>query len=66
MKIDSAKDKILKEKLSSYVTLMQGNIKSGLTQFLDEDSLVVDDSALEEYVFEPQKEKSRHKSQKWI
>jgi predicted DNA-binding WGR domain protein len=55
-KIANVKDKVLKEKLSSYVTMMQGNIKSGLTQFLNEDSLVVDDSALEEYVFEPQKE----------
>ncbi|MFH6994439.1 DUF6493 family protein [Flavobacterium sp. FlaQc-48] len=55
-KIANTKDKILKEKLSSYVTLMQGNIKSGLTQFLDEDALVVDDAAHEEYTFEPQQE----------
>ncbi|MFB3388086.1 DUF6493 family protein [Flavobacterium sp. LAR06] len=55
-KIANIKDKALKEKLSSYVTLMQGNIKSGLTQFLDEDSLVIDDAFLEEYTFEPQQE----------
>jgi predicted DNA-binding WGR domain protein len=55
-KIANAKDKVLKEKLSSYVTLMQGNIKSGLTQFLDEDALTIDDTALEEYTFEPQQE----------
>lgn len=56
LKIGSVKDKALKEKLSSYVSLMQGNIKSGLTSFLDEDSLTIDDSALEEYYFEPKKE----------
>ncbi|WP_291285995.1 DUF6493 family protein [Flavobacterium sp.] len=56
LKIANAKDKALKEKLSSYVTLMQGNIKSGLTPFLDEEALSSDTSALEEYVFEPQKE----------
>lgn len=54
-KIANVKDKTLKEKLSSYVTLMQGNIKSGLTSFLDEDALIVDDAATEEYVFKPQK-----------
>lgn len=56
LKIGSIKDKALKEKLSSYVTLMQGNIKSGLTSFLDEDALTIDDSALEEYHFEAKKE----------
>ncbi|OIV39727.1 DUF6493 family protein [Flavobacterium johnsoniae] len=56
LKIGSAKDKTLKEKLSSYVSLMQGNIKSGLTSFLDEEALTIDDSALEEYHFEPKKE----------
>lgn len=55
-KIANVKDKVLKEKLSSYVTLMQGNIKSGLTQFLDEDALTFDDAAHEEYTFEPQRE----------
>ncbi|WP_316633431.1 DUF6493 family protein [uncultured Flavobacterium sp.] len=54
-KIGSAKDKVLKEKLSSYVTLMQGNIKSGLSQFLDEETLNVDNASLEEYHFEPKK-----------
>lgn len=55
-KIANAKDKVLKEKLSSYVTLMQGNIKSGLTQFLDQEDLTIDDSVLEKYTFEPQQE----------
>jgi len=56
LKLGSVKDKKLKEKLSSYVTLMQGNIKSGLNRFLDEDSLTIDDSGFEEYQFEPKKE----------
>jgi predicted DNA-binding WGR domain protein len=55
-KIGSAKDKAFKEKLNSYVTLMQGNIKSQLSQFLDEDALVIDDAAFEEYIFNPKKE----------
>ncbi|MEP7093290.1 MAG: DUF6493 family protein, partial [Flavobacterium sp.] len=56
LKTANVKDKPLKEKLSSYVTLMQGNIKSGLTSFLDQDALSVDGSALEKYTFEPKKE----------
>ncbi|MDL2145342.1 DUF6493 family protein [Flavobacterium tructae] len=56
LKIGSSKDKVLKEKLSTYVTLMQGNIKSGLSQFLDEDALMSDDAGFEEYQFQPQKE----------
>lgn len=56
VKMASAKDKVLKEKLSSYATLMQGNIKSGLTQFMDEDSQAVDEGGFEEYQFEPKKE----------
>ncbi|BFM41586.1 hypothetical protein CFS9_02270 [Flavobacterium sp. CFS9] len=56
LKIGSSKDKVLKEKLSTYVTLMQGNIKSGLSQFLDEDALMADDAGFEEYQFQPQKE----------
>lgn len=55
-KIGSAKDKAFKEKLNSYVTLMQGNIKSQLSQFLDEDALVIDDAAFEEYIYNPKKE----------
>lgn len=55
-KIANIKDKALIEKLSSYITLMQGNIKSGLTQFLDEESLVIDDAFFAEYTFEPQQE----------
>ncbi|MRX38125.1 WGR domain-containing protein [Flavobacterium sp. LC2016-23] len=54
-KIANPKDQALKEKLSSYVTLMRGNIKSGLTYFLDKDAFTIDDSALEEYIFKPQK-----------
>lgn len=56
LKLGSAKDKVLKEKLSSYVTLMQGNIKSGLSQFLDEYALVTDDAGFEEYQFQTRKE----------
>ncbi len=56
LKLGSAKDKVLKEKLSSYVSLMQGNIKSGLSQFLDEEALNGADSDFEEYHFEPKKE----------
>ncbi|MCC9071121.1 DUF6493 family protein [Flavobacterium sp. F-65] len=56
VKIATEKDTALKEKLSSYVTLMQGNIKSGLSKFLDDDALVVDNSAFEEYKFAPKKE----------
>jgi predicted DNA-binding WGR domain protein len=56
VKLGSAKDKALKEKLSSYATLMQGNIKSGLGQFMDEDSLTVDDAGFEAYQFEAKKE----------
>lgn len=56
LKIGSSKDKVLKEKLNTYVTLMQGNIKSGLSLFLDEDALTTDDAGFEEYQFQPQKE----------
>ncbi|WP_409416022.1 DUF6493 family protein [Flavobacterium sp. PS2] len=56
VKIATEKDAVLKEKLSSYTTLMQGNIKSGLSKFIDDNALVIDDSALEEYTFNPKKE----------
>ncbi|MCD0474679.1 DUF6493 family protein [Flavobacterium sp. EDS] len=56
VKIATEKDAVLKEKLSSYVTLMQGNIKSGLSNFIDNEALAVDDSSLEEYIFAPKKE----------
>jgi len=56
LKIASPKDKVLKEKLSSYVTLMQGNIKSGLSQFLDEEAMTMEHDTLEEYHFAPKKE----------
>ncbi|AYN04677.1 DUF6493 family protein [Flavobacterium sp. 140616W15] len=56
VKIATEKDAVLKEKLSSYVTLMQGNIKSGLSNFIDNEALAVDDSNLEEYIFAPKKE----------
>ncbi|CAA9196102.1 DUF6493 family protein [Flavobacterium collinsii] len=55
-KIGSVKDKVLREKLSSYVTLMQGNIKFDLTPFLDQDALIVDDTSFEEYTYNPKKE----------
>ncbi|MCV9926166.1 DUF6493 family protein [Flavobacterium sp. LS1R49] len=56
VKLATEKDTVLKEKLSSYVTLMQGNIKSGLSNFLDDDALVVDNTSFEEYTFNPKKE----------
>ncbi|KFF14888.1 DUF6493 family protein [Flavobacterium hydatis] len=56
IKIATEKDAVLKEKLSSYVTLMQGNIKSGLSKFLDDDALIIDDADQEDYKFEPKKE----------
>ncbi|MBF7090784.1 WGR domain-containing protein [Flavobacterium sp. ALJ2] len=56
VKIATEKDTVLKEKLSSYVTLMQGNIKTGLSKFLDDDALIIDDADQEEYIFDPKKE----------
>ncbi|CAA9196100.1 DUF6493 family protein [Flavobacterium collinsii] len=56
LKIGSAKDKALKEKLSSYASLMQGNIKSNLKQLMNKDSFTVDDAGFEEYAFAPKKE----------
>jgi predicted DNA-binding WGR domain protein len=55
-KIGNIKDKALKEKLSSYVTLMQGNIKFDLTPFLDQDALIVDDTSFKEYTYNQKKE----------
>lgn len=52
-KSGNPKDNDLTEKLSGYVSLMQGNIKSDLSQFLSEDVLVVDESSLETYQFSP-------------
>ncbi|WP_281232516.1 DUF6493 family protein [Flavobacterium gelatinilyticum] len=56
VKLGSVKDKALKEKLTSYASLMQGNIKSGLSQFMDQDALADFDSGFEEYQFETKKE----------
>lgn len=55
LKIGDKKDKTFKEKLSGYVSLMQGSIKNNLSDFLNEDDLVIDHSAIENYLFKPQK-----------
>lgn len=57
LKIASEKDKVFTEKLSGYVSLMQGSIKSSLNKFLSEDDLAIDHSQLESYQFKPQKVK---------
>ncbi|MCL9804420.1 DUF6493 family protein [Flavobacterium amniphilum] len=52
-KSGNPKDKELTEKLSGYASLMQGNIKPGLSHFLSEEDLIVDESQLEIYRFSP-------------
>lgn len=55
LKIASAKDKDLREKLSGYMPLMQGNIRSLLSPFLTEGTPA--DTINEAYQFEPVAEK---------
>jgi predicted DNA-binding WGR domain protein len=55
-KIGDVKDKVLREKLSSYVTLMQGNVKFDLASFLDQDTLAIDETAIKEYTYTLKKE----------
>ncbi len=57
IKTASDKDKILTEKLSGYSSFMQGNIKTSLSNFLNEEALTVDENSLEAYQFNPQKVK---------
>jgi hypothetical protein len=57
LKIASVKDKGLKEKLSGYMPLMQGNIRSSLADFLNEEAMTGADDQTEAYAFAPKDEK---------
>lgn len=57
LKIADEKDPELSEKLSSYVSLMQGNIKASLNSFLTEEVLIAEPEEGEAYQYEPKKEK---------
>lgn len=57
LKIASGKDLHLSEKLSSYVSLMQGNVRASLSSLLTEDTLLIDQEETETYHYEPKKEK---------
>ncbi|WP_115810082.1 DUF6493 family protein [Flavobacterium aquicola] len=55
LKIGNVKDAVLREKLSEYASYMQGSVKSSLSNFLDEDVLIVNESSLKSYEFNPEK-----------
>ena len=57
LKIGNEKDNTLVEKLTSFVSYMQGTIKPSLSTFLSEEVLLSEDSDLETYHFSPQKVK---------
>jgi predicted DNA-binding WGR domain protein len=57
LKIGSEKDTALSEKLASYVSFMQGSIKTSLSKFLSEDDLLIDESSLEQYHYNNEKVK---------
>ncbi|MBC8884292.1 hypothetical protein H9X57_15635 [Flavobacterium piscinae] len=57
LKIGSEKDAVLSEKLASYVSFMQGSIKTSLSKFLSEEDLLVDESSLKHYHYNNQKVK---------
>lgn len=57
LKIADGKDADLSEKLSSYVTLMQGNVRTSLSSFLTAETMVADTGEIETYHYEPKKEK---------
>lgn len=57
LKIGSEKDAVLSEKLASYVSFMQGSIKTSLSKFLSEQDLVIDESTLEQYYYKNEKVK---------
>ena len=57
LKIGNTKDAVLKEKLSTYASYMQGSVKSSLSNFLNDDALTFDESSLENYQFNPEKVK---------
>lgn len=56
LKIAVAKDPDLTEKLSSYVALMQGSVRTSLSAFLTEETMVIDPEEKEVYHYEPKKE----------
>lgn len=55
LKTGNSKDVVLREKLSTMASYMQGSIKSNLNKFLNEEALTSDESTLENYKFNPQK-----------
>ena len=55
LKIGNENDASLVEKLTSYASYMQGSIKASLSSFLNEESLSVDEVALETYQYRPSK-----------
>ncbi|TCC87254.1 WGR domain-containing protein [Pedobacter frigiditerrae] len=57
LKIASVKDKNLQEKLSGYTPLMQGNISSSLSDFLDKEIIHGSPEQAENYFFESKEEK---------
>lgn len=57
LKIGSEKDTALSEKLASYVSFMQGSVKTSLSKFLSEDDLLIDESSLEQYHYNNEKVK---------
>lgn len=56
LKIASPKDTLLIEKLESFVTLMQGNVRILLSSFIDKNSLTANTEDIPEYEFHPKKE----------
>ena len=57
LKIANEKDDNLAEKLTSYASYMQGSVKTSLSSFLNEESLIAEEAALENYQFSPSKGK---------
>jgi predicted DNA-binding WGR domain protein len=55
LKIGNSKDAVLREKLSTMASYMQGTVKSSLGDFLNEETLIVDESSFESYEFNPKK-----------
>lgn len=55
LKIGNPKDVVLREKLSTMASYMQGTIKSSLSNFLNKEALSVDESSFENYEFNPKK-----------
>jgi predicted DNA-binding WGR domain protein len=57
LKIGSEKDAVLSEKLASYVSFIQGSVKTSLSKFLSEEDLIIDESTLEQYYYKNEKVK---------